>query len=224
MANQFEALGFRADEDFPALLERTPGAQRLVDMEQGLYLCWAPGSGIEAWLSLARETGEVLDWEVHLVTDTRCGCAFDRDVMTDPAGQSGLVRLLLRPEEGDIPVVASVPVLAGWAEREAGAPGLAQLCCHASDMAPAGDAPDALMGEEGDSRITLTGTVTACETLRNPCTGRLFRRLTVESCGVSLDVTCAGGADEWAYAGGRVRVSGPLTAAVEPGVCAPGKN
>lgn len=221
---QMIALGYDRTAERPA-----PLRQRLVDMEDGVYGCLEDGEGIACWLSLNPESGETEDVSWHLETAHRNGCAFDGNVALDDLGQSGLVRLLLCPGENEVPLTVHVPVLAAWAEREAGAPGLAQLTMYAPacQLKTAGE--DVLQDGNAPGTVRLRGTVTECRQVRNEAAGSWIRCLTVRARGVLVDVAmrenavCAP-ALESSPMGMTLEAEGYTTAWLEAGICAAGNS
>lgn len=224
LAAQMTALGY------DLLLPRPePLRQRLVDMEDGVYGCLEDGEGIACWLCLNPESGEAEAMSWHLETANRSGCAFDGDVALDDLGQSGLVRLLLCPGENEVPLTVHVPVLAAWADREAGAPGLAQLTVYASACRLKAAGEDMLEDGDAPGTVRLRGEVTDCRRVRNEAAGAWVRCLTVRARGVLVDVALREDAAkaaglESAPTGKVLEAEGYVTAQLEAGVCTPGDS
>ncbi len=219
MANQLSSLGFdpaQMEAFFTAAWPR----RQVLDLEGGLYVRLDAGSGVSCCLCIHRDTQALLDWDAHFTSPLRCPCAFEEDMLTDEQGQSGLIRVVLHPGGDEIPVVASVPLLAAWSEREEGAPGLIQLACCAEEVeALSSDAADFFRASDTDNTAQVQGHAVSWEKCVNRATGRFFWHIVLDVSGCEMDLLCEESLLLAPPAPGTIlRVQCVVTAAVEPGI------
>ena len=220
MADQMRCLGFDFTEEgsFERFLEHYWEQKTVLDLTAGLYLRLDAGAGIQCVLSMDRDTQEVLDWDMHFASPLRSGCCLDGELSLDPAGQSGTLRVLMDPGGEELPLTASVPLLASWEDRDIGAPGLIQVAAYAERISLLGDA-ESFHGDPEDNTARFTGTVTAAERLTNPWSRKDFLHLTVSCRGFSLDVLAdAEELPRLPARGTLITADAVLTAQVESGV------
>ncbi len=221
MANQFSSLGFDPAQMEAFFSAAWPLRQEL-DLEGGFYVRLDAGSGVSCCLSVHRDTQALLDWDAHFASERRCPCAFERDVLTDEQGQSGLIRVVLHPGGDEIPVVASVPLLAAWNEREEGAPGLIQLACCAEEVEIlSGDAADFFRTGGTDNTAWVQGHAVSWEKCVNKATGHAFWHIALDVDGCEMDLLCEESLlQEPPAPGALLQAQCVVTAAVEPGIIA----
>lgn len=219
MADQLSALGFES-EQMEAFFAARWKDKQVLDMENGLYVRLDASESIACYLSVSRDTQQLLDWDAHCLIGTRLPCAFDADLLLDQAGQSGLIRVLLSPAERDIPLVVSAPVLGAWDDREPGAPGLIQPAFCAERIMPADAEADPLLASSDTDNVSdIRGEVRDIESCVNPFTGRSFWHITLLCLGNLLDVFCEEALLPATLArGGMAQARCVVTALVEPGV------
>lgn len=223
MADQMTDLGFRFDE--PDALDRYFAAhwdsKQLIDLDGAVYLRMLTEPGIQCWLSVDPEDQSLLDWDTHFAAQHQTGVAFDADLSLDAAGQSGNIRMLLHPGEQEQPIVAAVPALAYWQDREPGSPGLAQFACYAEALTVLPLGEEALLTSTDAPAALLTGHVLACQSLVNAYSRKPFWHVVLSCCGITLDLLLS---DELLPtplpAGTLIQSQVCITALVESGVIA----
>lgn len=217
MADQMSCMGFDSSK-MSAFFDWAWPRRQVVDMEDGLYVKLNAGSAIECWVSISREEQEMLDWEVHFASDLRQGCAFDTDVALDGDCQSGLIRVLLHPgEDRETPITVSAPMLAAWADREPGAPGLLQLAFYAEEVRAGGEI--GLCGAADENTAALCGVVTHSERCLNPHTGKGYWHIVLNVDDMPVDLLADAAAFETLPEEGTVLSARcVVTAAAESGV------
>ena len=220
MADQLSCVGFDP-ANMDAFYDWAWKNKRVTDMEDGLYVLLGAGEHVGCWLSVDRETQDILDWDVHYASRLRQDCAFVRDVELDAHGQSGIICVALHPgQERETLVNLSVPVLAPWAEREEGSPGLLQTACYAEWVEEAPETTvTSLRAEEDENVADMVCVVQKGERCRNPQSGRSFWHMVVECEGLDMDLLAEEAAfDALPVPGTVLRARVCLTADVEAGV------
>jgi len=223
MADQMTCLGFtfNSEEDLQRFFSDHWEKKAVIDMARGVYLRLDVAEGIQCWLSVDPENHEVLDWDMHYAHAVQQGCCFDADLGMDEAGQSGYIRVLLKPGTDDeLPLTVAAPALAYWPDREPGSPGLVSPAFYALNV-DASDGIECLTADPDDDHAVLCGRVATAERCRNAWSGKDFWHLTVSCRGMTLDLLCA----EEAFAqipstGTMLRAECTVTALCESGIIA----